>query len=226
MTKNGTQNFTTSWAKATSWTANTGTYPGSTVVNNDLQVQGSKSDATITVSLPYTGSFSYTRNARILHNGVVIATGAGWTTTSGTLSVTATDVSVADGDDISVEIIMNTFGSGSISNGGTVTITQHVIIYVMGIENKGIRTKSIKRVRQTNYGLYVWVLPNGKPVMDDEGNVLNIPSRRDDIVKMAQLKAAAKYWGYPDGEPRFMESRRLTDEEFEAEIDGFVAGEE
>lgn len=123
MTKNGTQNFTTSWAKAINWTANTGTYPGSTVVNNYLQVQGGKSDATITVSLPYTGSFAYTRNARILHNDQVIATGAGWTTTSGTLSVTATNVSVADGDDISVEIIMNTFASGSISNGGTVTIT-------------------------------------------------------------------------------------------------------
>lgn len=123
MTKNGTQSFTTSWAQANSWTANTGTYPGSTVTSNALQVQGGKSDATITVSLPYTGSFSYERNARIKLNGTVIATGAGWTSSSGTLSVTATDVAVVDGDDITIEIIMNTFASGSISNGGTVTIT-------------------------------------------------------------------------------------------------------
>lgn len=123
MTKNGTQPFTTSWAQLNGWTANTGTYPGSTVVNNALQVQGSKPDATIAVSLPYSSTFSNNRRARIKVNGTVVATSAGFTANSGTITVTATGVAVADGDDITIEVIMETYASGSISSGGTVTVT-------------------------------------------------------------------------------------------------------
>ncbi|OOL26831.1 hypothetical protein GQ85_42605 [Rhodococcus rhodochrous] len=123
MTKSGTQSFTTSWALLTSWTADTGTYPGSTVVSNALQVQGGKSDATIAVSLPYSSSFSYNRQARIKVNGTIVATSAAYTATSGTITVSATGVAVADVDGVTVEVIMATFASGSISAGGTVTVT-------------------------------------------------------------------------------------------------------
>ncbi|AXY51643.1 hypothetical protein [Rhodococcus ruber] len=123
MTKSGTQSFTTSWALLAGWLANTGTYPGSTVVSNALQVQGSKPDATIAVSLPYSSTFSNNRRARIKVNGTVVATSAGFTANSGTIEVTATGVAVADGDDITIEVIMETYASGSISAGGTVTVT-------------------------------------------------------------------------------------------------------
>ena len=123
MTKTGTQNFTTSWALLTGWTADTANYPGSTVVSNALQVQGGKTGATISVSLPFTSSLSFTRTARILLNGAVIATGADVASNSGTMTATATDVTLADGDDVTIEVIMPTIADGSVSAGGTVTIT-------------------------------------------------------------------------------------------------------
>ncbi|NCL74276.1 hypothetical protein [Rhodococcus sp. YH1] len=123
MTKTGTQNFTTSWALLTGWTADTANYPGSTVVSNALQVQGGKSGATITASLPYTGSFTNPHTARILLNGSVIATGTANSAASGTMTATATDVTLADGDDITVEVMVGTYANGFVSAGGIVTIT-------------------------------------------------------------------------------------------------------
>ena len=123
MTKSGTQSFTTSWALLAGWSANTGTYPGSTVVNNALQVQGSKADATIAVSLPYSSTFMLNRRARIKVNGTVVATSAAFTAPSGTITVSATNVTVADGDDIAIDVITESYADGSISSGGTVTVT-------------------------------------------------------------------------------------------------------
>lgn len=90
----------------------------------------------------------------------------------------------------------------------------------------GIRTKSIKRVRTSNYGLYIWKLPDGKPLMDDDFNMLCIESEFGDLLKMAELRQAARYWGFPDGEPEFYEGCQLTDEEYEAEVDAFLGGQE
>lgn len=123
MTKNGTQNFTTSWALLAGWTADTANYPGSTVVSNALQVQGEKADATISVSLPFTGSFTQGHIARIKLNGVVIATGPSNGASSGTMTATASSVMLADGDDVTIEVMVDTYANGSVSAGGTVTIT-------------------------------------------------------------------------------------------------------
>lgn len=119
MTKAGAQALTTSWALLTGWTPDA----GSTVVSNALQVNGAKATATISVSLPYSGSFSYPRTARLLLNGVVIATSPSNSAASGTLSFSATGVDVRDGDDVTVEVMIGNFANGSISAGGTVTIS-------------------------------------------------------------------------------------------------------
>ena len=37
---------------------------------------------------------------------------------------------------------------------------------------------------KAEYGIYVWILPNGEPFMDDRGNTLNVPSRKYDISKI------------------------------------------
>jgi hypothetical protein len=57
---------------------------------------------------------------------------------------------------------------------------------------------------KAEYGIYVWILPNGEPFIDDHGNTLNVPSRKYDISKMKSLADAAKYWGKPEGEAKFM----------------------
>ena len=90
----------------------------------------------------------------------------------------------------------------------------------------GIKTKSIKRVVESNEGIYYWRLPDGKPLMDDEGNFLCIASVKGDLQKMAALSAEARSLGYGDGAPAFQDGvRKITDEEWEEEVDQFLGQE-
>lgn len=93
------------------------------------------------------------------------------------------------------------------------------------IEIPGIKTTSIKRVRTQDVGVYVWKLPNGLPLVDDEGNMLSITSRHGDIQKMAELSRTAKHYGFPDGSPQFVEGYKCDDEEYAAWIDSMLQGE-
>lgn len=124
MNKVGTQNFVTAgaWMLVTGWSADTTNYPGSTIVSNGLDVQGSKASATVNVSLPYTGSFSNAHTARILKNGVVVATGTPVSTNSGTMTASWSG-SVVDTDVFTVEAKLDTYVNGSVSANGYVRIT-------------------------------------------------------------------------------------------------------
>lgn len=65
-----------------------------------------------------------------------------------------------------------------------------------------------------DWGLYFWKLPSGHLFTDGEGNLLNIPSVKGDIGKLSELRAAAAYYGQPEGEPWFYAGiSRATDEE-------------
>jgi len=67
-----------------------------------------------------------------------------------------------------------------------------------------------------DWGIYVWKKQNGKWFTDGQGNILNIPSMKGDISKIAELKNAATYYGEPDGEAIFFPGlNRVTDEEYE-----------
>lgn len=69
---------------------------------------------------------------------------------------------------------------------------------------------------KSNYGIYVWLLPDGSVFKDDDNNVLNIPSQRGDIEKMSEIRKAASYWGQPDGQPAFIPGvGRVTEEEYQ-----------
>lgn len=71
-------------------------------------------------------------------------------------------------------------------------------------------------VEETNLGLYLWSMPNGLPVGDDEGNYLNIPSVKGDREKIAILERAVRSYGITEGHPVFLAgTRRITDDEFE-----------
>lgn len=66
-----------------------------------------------------------------------------------------------------------------------------------------------------DWGLYFWRLPNGHLFKDEDGNLLNIPSMRGDLSKMAELRKAAAYYGQPEGEAWFYAGiKRATDEEY------------
>lgn len=76
-----------------------------------------------------------------------------------------------------------------------------------------------------DWGIYVWKKSNGKWFTDGSGNILNIPSMKGDLGKIAELKQAAAYYGEPDGEPYFFPGMaRVTDEEYSEQVDRMKAG--
>lgn len=85
--------------------------------------------------------------------------------------------------------------------------------------NEPRKQKSRKTIVQdTHLGLYLWQLPNGDLVADSDGNFLNIPAYKGDIVRMARITATAKNLGL-EGSPIWYEgSMRCTDEEFYEQI--------
>ena len=78
----------------------------------------------------------------------------------------------------------------------------------------GIKTKRIQQVEERGYGAYLWELPDGTPLMDDDYNFLSINAEWGDLQAMAKLSAAARYWGFPDGKPRFVKGTKMNDEDY------------
>jgi hypothetical protein len=76
------------------------------------------------------------------------------------------------------------------------------------------------------WGLYVYKKANGKYFTDGEGNVLNIPSMKGDLSKMAELFSAAKYNGDPgDGEAKFVPGlTRVSDDTHSEQVDRMKQG--
>lgn len=85
---------------------------------------------------------------------------------------------------------------------------------------------SIKTVpSESFYGLYVWMMDNGKPFSDGDGNVLNVPGTRGDILKMERLRKAARYYGAPNGDVKFLPgTSRSSDDRYSEEKDRMASG--
>lgn len=79
--------------------------------------------------------------------------------------------------------------------------------------------------KTSDYGLYVWMLPNGKIFSDNNGNIMNIPARSGDIEAMLKITKAAAYYGVADGRPVFQPGvRRITEEEHSEQLDRMKQG--
>ena len=77
-----------------------------------------------------------------------------------------------------------------------------------------------------DWGLYVYKKSNGKWFTDGEGSILNIPSMKGDISKIAELKKAAMHYG-DDGEGTavFVPGlNRISEEEHTEQMDRFKQG--
>lgn len=85
-----------------------------------------------------------------------------------------------------------------------------------------------RQVIEKNYdwGLYVYKKANGKWFTDGNGSVLNIPSDKNDISKIAQLKEAAMHYGDPgDGQAIFVPGlTRVSEEEYSEQVDRMKSG--
>jgi len=65
-------------------------------------------------------------------------------------------------------------------------------------------------------GIYVWEMPDGRWIGDDDGNFLSITSKEGNKERMDLLANAVRQYGIYDGKPKFLSGRRkIDDEEFE-----------
>ena len=78
------------------------------------------------------------------------------------------------------------------------------------------KSKATWMPKMYDWGLYFWRLPDGHLFKDEDGNMLNIPSMRGDLSKIAELRKADAHYGQPEGEAWFFAGiRRATDEQYE-----------
>jgi hypothetical protein len=85
-----------------------------------------------------------------------------------------------------------------------------------------------RQVIEDNYGwgLYVYKKADGKWFTDGEGNILNIPSMKNDLSKITELKQAAQYYGDSgDGDCVFVPGlTRVSDETYSEQLDRMKQG--
>ena len=74
--------------------------------------------------------------------------------------------------------------------------------------------------QETEYGLYVWKLPDGRYVGDGDGHMMAIASRQNDIKKMMRLKSAAKGMGIEEGGLHYLPDKYpVTDSEYDLQVE-------
>lgn len=129
MTKNGNmtgQTGSAAYRKIVGWTADTATYPGSSVSSDGLVAQSTKASAVITAVIDAGSAWNnLTARLQISVNDTVVATGpdARWTTSGGwdvPLSATAT-VNIAVGDVVTVAMSASPSGNYLTARGGAGT---------------------------------------------------------------------------------------------------------
>lgn len=82
----------------------------------------------------------------------------------------------------------------------------------MEIKKTGFKFKE----GETRLGVYVWEMPDGRWIGDDDGNFLSVASMRGDRSRIDLLAKAVRGYGIDMGSPKFLEgSRQIDDEEFE-----------
>lgn len=69
---------------------------------------------------------------------------------------------------------------------------------------------------ETRLGIYVWEMPDGRWIGDDDGNYLSITSTKGNKQRISLLANAVRSYGISDGQPKFLAGKRkIDDEEFE-----------
>lgn len=82
------------------------------------------------------------------------------------------------------------------------------------MSEKKMRTTNREAVEEVPWGMYVWVLPDGSTLADDDDNVMNVFCMKGNQKAQKVLAEAAAYYGYPEGRAVWKSgARRITDEE-------------
>jgi hypothetical protein len=69
---------------------------------------------------------------------------------------------------------------------------------------------------ESTLGVYVWEMPDGRWIGDDDGNFLSITSKKNNRSRIDALAREVSSYGIHEGGPKFLSARRkIDDEEFE-----------
>jgi hypothetical protein len=78
------------------------------------------------------------------------------------------------------------------------------------------RTNSKILEEESILGIYVWEMPDGRWIGDDDGNFLSITSKKGNRANIDALAREVRTFGIYEGGPKFLSARRkINDEEFE-----------
>jgi hypothetical protein len=79
-----------------------------------------------------------------------------------------------------------------------------------------ILNKKTRIIEETTLGIYVWEMPDGRWIGDDDGNFLSVTSKKGNRSKIDVLAREVRSYGIHEGQPKFLAGRRkIDDEEFE-----------
>lgn len=82
-----------------------------------------------------------------------------------------------------------------------------------------LNTTNKQVIRETGYGCWVWELPTGEILGQDEQFMLVFGTENDVAAKKA-ITDAARHYGYPDGTATFWpDVRPVSDEEYESQLE-------
>lgn len=85
--------------------------------------------------------------------------------------------------------------------------------------------KKLSVVKDREYGTYFWELPSGKYLGDTNGDMLTMEGKEHDLAAIAQMAAAARACGFPEGKAVWKTGvRKLTDAEYELMMERLEAG--
>lgn len=85
-----------------------------------------------------------------------------------------------------------------------------------------MKNMKVKKVKQSDVGTYVWRLPNGNLLANEDGEILNCPAVRGDFGQQIAIAKAARSFGYEEGSAVFEEVHRCTESEYWEQVNQFV----
>lgn len=84
----------------------------------------------------------------------------------------------------------------------------------MSMDINKINSKVLEE--ESTLGIYVWEMPDGRWIGDDDGNFLSVTSKKGNKSNIDALAREVRSFGIYEGGPKFLSARRkIDDEEFE-----------
>jgi hypothetical protein len=88
-------------------------------------------------------------------------------------------------------------------------------------------TSKLTEVMDDLFGVYVWEMPNGRLLANENLDVLSIESEYGDIRRMRALRDVVRSFGINEGKPRFMSgSRKITQEQYDWQKERLLEGKD